>query len=69
MIVPRFVLFDLDGTLVDRQAALTTAASRMCRTLADDGRIQAWMISELADRASAEDFVRMREVFGSADPP
>jgi putative hydrolase of the HAD superfamily len=64
----RFALFDLDGTLVDRTGAYTEAVAALCRERAFDPQIQAWLLTELADRANAADFVRLRETFGLAVP-
>ncbi|MEU1126732.1 HAD family hydrolase [Streptomyces sp. NPDC005899] len=55
--------FDLDGTLVDRQSALSDAVTGLGRahTLGPDA--EWWLRTELADRANAADFVRLREAF------
>ncbi|MFG3532741.1 HAD family hydrolase [Streptomyces sp. NPDC047917] len=59
----RLALFDLDGTLVDRQSALSDAVTGLCRshTLAPDA--EQWLRAELVDRADAADFSRLREAF------
>ncbi|AGS73868.1 HAD family hydrolase [Streptomyces collinus] len=61
-------LFDLDGTLVDRQSALDDAVSCLCRSRALPTGAEQWLRTELADRATAEDFARLREVFGLEAP-
>ncbi|MFG3499309.1 HAD family hydrolase [Streptomyces sp. NPDC047928] len=59
----RLALFDLDGTLADRQAAFSDAVTGLCQThdLAPDA--EQWLRSELADRANAADFARLKEAF------
>ncbi|MGW5330717.1 HAD family hydrolase [Streptomyces sp. NPDC004014] len=57
-------LFDLDGTLVDRQSALGDAVSCLCRSRNLPPDAEQWLRTELADRATAGDFARLREVFG-----
>ncbi|MER0429294.1 HAD family hydrolase [Streptomyces microflavus] len=61
--MPRFVIFDLDQTLVDRKSALSDAVTGLGRvhTLGPDA--ERWLRTELADRANAADFVRLREAF------
>ncbi|MGW5284681.1 HAD family hydrolase [Streptomyces collinus] len=56
-------LFDLDGTLVDRQSALDDALSVLSRSRALPPDAEQWLRTELADRATAGDFARLREVF------
>ncbi|MFF3558270.1 HAD family hydrolase [Streptomyces tsukubensis] len=56
-------LFDLDNTLVDRGAALAVCVSDFCATAGLGPEIKAWMLSELADRATPGDFVRLQEAF------
>ncbi|HET6354869.1 HAD family hydrolase [Streptomyces sp.] len=63
----RLALFDLDGTLVDRRAAFTVCVTELCATAGYSPEIEAWMLSELADRARPEDFARMRDAFGLAE--
>ncbi|GGU61120.1 HAD family hydrolase [Streptomyces lavendofoliae] len=60
----RLALFDLDGTLADRQSALSDAVTGLCRSLALSTDAEQWLRTELADRATAGDFVRLREAFG-----
>ncbi|MGV9351459.1 HAD family hydrolase [Streptomyces spiralis] len=64
----RFALFDLDGTLADRQSALSDAVPGLCRRHGFAPVIDHWLLVELADRASADDFVRLRDTFGLAVP-
>ncbi|MEU6680939.1 HAD family hydrolase [Streptomyces sp. NPDC046925] len=65
----RLVFFDLDGTLTDRQSALSDAVAVLCRahTFAPD--IERWLLTELADRASANDFTRLRDTFDLQQSP
>ncbi|MER7112734.1 HAD family hydrolase, partial [Streptomyces sp. NPDC000229] len=60
----RLALFDLDGTLVDRQYAFTAAVTALCRTHAFGAAVEQWLLTELADRANSGDFVRLRATFG-----
>ncbi|MFJ1799033.1 HAD family hydrolase [Streptomyces sp. NPDC088180] len=60
----RLALFDLDGTLADRQAALSDALTCLCRSRALSPDAERWLRIELADRATANDFARLREAFG-----
>ncbi len=62
--VMRLVLFDLDGTLVDRQSAYGGAVADLCRRYGLGLEAEDWLIAELADRADAADFFRLREAFG-----
>ncbi|MFJ3861766.1 HAD family hydrolase [Streptomyces sp. NPDC090085] len=64
----RLALFDLDGTLADRQSALNDAVTGLCRAHALAPVAEQWLRTELADRANAEDFARLREVFGLDTP-
>ncbi|MEU1710083.1 HAD family hydrolase [Streptomyces sp. NPDC005706] len=57
-------LLDLDGTLVDRQSALDDAVSRLCRSHALPQDAELWLRTELAERATAGDFARLRGAFG-----
>ncbi|MFC9176743.1 HAD family hydrolase [Streptomyces sp. NPDC057107] len=59
----RLALFDLDGTLADRQAALSDALTRLCRSRALSPDAERWLRIELADRATAHDFARLRDAF------
>ncbi|WP_432038690.1 HAD family hydrolase [Streptomyces cucumeris] len=61
-------LFDLDGTLVDRQTALSTAVTNLCRTHRYDATIQRWLLTELADRANPDDFTHLRTAFDLPEP-
>ncbi|MFD4543588.1 HAD family hydrolase [Streptomyces bauhiniae] len=60
----RFVLFDLDGTLADRQSALINAVSGLSRSRVLPLDAERWLRIELADRATANDFARLRDAFG-----
>ncbi|MEU0373402.1 HAD family hydrolase [Streptomyces sp. NPDC006283] len=66
--MPRLVLFDLDGTLADRQSALSDAVTSLCRAHALAPDAEQWLRTELADRANAADFARLREAFGLGVP-
>ncbi|MFG2716196.1 HAD family hydrolase [Streptomyces goshikiensis] len=61
-------LFDLDGTLIDRQAAFSDAVTALCRAYAFNTPIEQWLRAALADRASSSDFARLRIVFGLTEP-
>ncbi|MFJ3127967.1 HAD family hydrolase [Streptomyces sp. NPDC086993] len=60
----RFAFFDLDGTLADRQSALSDAVTGLCRAHPLAPEAEQWLRTELVDRANAADFARLREVFG-----
>ena len=64
----RTVFFDLDGTLADRQAALSDAVTDLCRANALPPDAEQWLRTELAERANAADFVRLRDAFGLEKP-
>ncbi|MFD8288033.1 HAD family hydrolase [Streptomyces lavendulae] len=64
----RLALFDLDGTLADRQSALSDAVTGLCRAHALAPTVEQWLRTELVDRANAADFARLREVFGLDTP-
>ncbi|MEU1091578.1 HAD family hydrolase [Streptomyces sp. NPDC005576] len=64
--MPCLALFDLDGTLVDRQSAFSDAVLRLCRMHSFTPDIEHWLLNELADRASAADFTRLRGTFDLA---
>ncbi|MFD8023516.1 HAD family hydrolase [Streptomyces lavendulae] len=64
----RLALFDLDGTLADRQSALSDAVAGLCRVHALAPTTEQWLRTELVDRANAADFARLREVFGLDTP-
>ncbi|MEU1555673.1 HAD family hydrolase [Streptomyces scabiei] len=59
----RLAFFDLDGTLADRQTALSDALTRLCRSRALPQDAEQWLRTELAERATVRDFVRLREAF------
>ncbi|MGW3240467.1 HAD family hydrolase [Streptomyces olivaceus] len=58
------VLFDLDGTLIDRQLALSDALTYLCRSHVLSLEAEQWLRAALADRATAGHFARLRESFG-----
>ncbi|GAA4694540.1 HAD family hydrolase [Streptomyces youssoufiensis] len=60
----RLALFDLDGTLIDRQAALSDALTCLCRSHGLSPDAEQWLRAALADRATVGDFARLRESFG-----
>lgn len=62
----RLALFDLDGTLVDRQTAVRDALTALCLAHDFDTVTEQWLRAELVDRANPDNFVRLREVFGLA---
>lgn len=64
----RLVLFDLDGTLVDRNAAFSDAVASLCRRHEFRPEIEKWLLVELADRANPVDFTRLRRTFGLTEP-
>ncbi|MEV5568322.1 HAD family hydrolase, partial [Streptomyces sp. NPDC052196] len=59
----RLVLFDLDGTLADRQSALKDAVTGLCQTHSLVPDAEEWLRAELVDRANASDFARLKEAF------
>ncbi|MGW5851848.1 HAD family hydrolase [Streptomyces sp. NPDC055254] len=60
----RFAFFDLDGTLADRQSALSDALTCLSRSRALSPGAEQWLRIELADRATVNDFARLRDTFG-----
>ncbi|MCX4546500.1 HAD family hydrolase [Streptomyces sp. NBC_01565] len=64
----QLALFDLDGTLVDRQTAFSGAITALCRAHHFDAAIEQGLRTELADRANPSDFIRLREAFSLAVP-
>ncbi|MFD5098923.1 HAD family hydrolase [Streptomyces albidochromogenes] len=60
----RFALFDLDGTLADRQSALSDALTCLCRSRALSPEAEQWLRIQLVDRATIHDFALLRDVFG-----
>ncbi|WP_432008030.1 HAD family hydrolase [Streptomyces parvus] len=60
----RLAFFDLDGTLADRQSALSDVLTRLCRSHAFSPDAEQWLRAALADRATVDDFARLRESFG-----
>ncbi|UKL07449.1 HAD family hydrolase [Streptomyces sp. NBU3104] len=59
----RLALFDLDGTLADRQSALSDAVTGLCQMYALVPDADQWLRTELVDRANAGDFARLRDTF------
>ncbi|MFI5945842.1 HAD family hydrolase, partial [Streptomyces uncialis] len=59
----RLALFDLDGTLVDRQSALSDAVNDLSRSRALSRDAEQWLRMELAARATVNDFARLRDAF------
>ncbi|MEV5658254.1 HAD family hydrolase [Streptomyces sp. NPDC052291] len=59
----RLVFFDLDGTLADRQKALSDAVTGLCRSRNLPLAADQWLRTELADRANAAEFARLRDAF------
>ncbi|MFI0192082.1 HAD family hydrolase [Streptomyces sp. NPDC017082] len=59
----KLALFDLDGTLADRQSAFKDAITGLCRSRALSPGAERWLRTELADRATAGDFARLRQAF------
>ncbi|MFI2304519.1 HAD family hydrolase [Actinacidiphila glaucinigra] len=57
---PALALFDLDDTLVRRRTSFIDTVTALCLEHGFGVEIRAWMLSELADRANADDFVRLR---------
>ncbi|MFF0754584.1 HAD family hydrolase [Streptomyces sp. NPDC004267] len=66
--MPRFVLFDLDNTLVDRHTAFAVCVTEFCAAFADAAEVEEWMTTELAERARPQDFVRLRNTFDLPEP-
>lgn len=62
----RLALFDLDGTLVDRQTAVRETLTALCRAHDFNIATEQWLRAELVDRANPDNFVRLRDVFGLA---
>jgi putative hydrolase of the HAD superfamily len=68
-VVIMLVLFDLDGTLVDRQAAYGDATAALCRAHNYPLAVERWLLAELAQRANAADFLRLRDTFVVHEDP
>ncbi|MFH8470354.1 HAD family hydrolase [Streptomyces sp. NPDC017991] len=62
----RLALFDLDGTLIDRQTAVGDALTELCRAHDFNTPTEQWLRAALVDRANPDDFVRLRDIFGIA---
>lgn len=63
----RLALFDLDGTLVDRRAAVGDAVTGLCAQRRYGPDIRKWLLTELADRARADDFARLCSTFALSE--
>lgn len=59
----RLALFDLDGTLVDRQTAVIDAITALSRTHAFDAITEHQLRTDLVDRANPDDFARLCGTF------
>ncbi|MEE6269140.1 HAD family hydrolase [Streptomyces diastatochromogenes] len=66
--MPRLALFDLDGTLVDRNAAFTDAIADLCHRHGFPPAAEQWLLTELADRAHPADFARLQAAVGLDRP-
>ncbi|MFD0009029.1 HAD family hydrolase [Streptomyces sp. NPDC127178] len=64
----RLALFDLDGTLVDRQAAYSKAVTSLCRAHGFAPSVKQWLLAQLADRANPSDFAQLRTLFHLDQP-
>ncbi|MFG2841112.1 HAD family hydrolase [Streptomyces zaomyceticus] len=60
----RLAFFDLDNTLVDRRSALGDALTALCRSRELSPDADQWLRTELVDRATVNDFARLRGTFG-----
>ncbi|MFI6881166.1 HAD family hydrolase [Streptomyces sp. NPDC050400] len=65
----RLALFDLDGTLTDRQAAFSDAVTGLCQARNLPLAAEQWLRAELADRANPTDFTRLRDTFDLHEHP
>ncbi|MEU8718298.1 HAD family hydrolase [Streptomyces sp. NPDC048663] len=65
----RLALFDLDGTLVDRQAAYNHVVAELCRAHRLGLPAEQWLLSQLADRANISDFAQFRVAFDLSESP
>ncbi|MGW2353655.1 HAD family hydrolase [Actinacidiphila glaucinigra] len=63
-----FALFDLDGTLVDRQAAYTAAVAALCQAHDFGHDIEQWLLITLEHRATPHDFTRLQATFAVKQP-
>ncbi|MCX4657528.1 HAD family hydrolase [Streptomyces microflavus] len=64
--VQLLALFDLDNTLIDRQAALSDAIAALSNSRMLSPDAEQWLRIELVDRATADDFARLRDAFDLA---
>ncbi|MER7679963.1 HAD family hydrolase [Streptomyces sp. NPDC096934] len=62
-------LFDLDDTLLDRRAGLEAWACEFSRMRQLSTKAESDICARLRERASPEDFVDLREMFGLSDDP
>ncbi|MGW1534472.1 HAD family hydrolase [Streptomyces aureus] len=63
----RLALFDLDNTLVNRATAFPHAITDLCNDWGYGPDIEAWLTTELADRAAPADFGRLTAEFRLPD--
>ncbi|MCX4581233.1 HAD family hydrolase [Streptomyces sp. NBC_01571] len=59
----RLALFDLDNTLVSRTTALRTAIDDLCSDRGYGQDVEAWLLTELAERAAPATFSRLVTTF------
>ncbi|MGW7821882.1 HAD family hydrolase [Streptomyces puniciscabiei] len=64
----RLVLFDLDNTLVDRNAAVPASIAAVCMAAGYGQAMEEWLTTELADRAAPDVFARFRTTFRLIEP-
>ncbi|MHC5902995.1 HAD family hydrolase [Streptomyces sp. S6] len=65
----RLALFDLDGTLVDRTAALSATVAGLCRDHGYRPEVEAWLLAELAEHGGRDVLGRLAERFGVTESP
>ncbi|MEU1516268.1 HAD family hydrolase [Streptomyces sp. NPDC005811] len=65
----RLALFDLDGTLVDRQAAYSNVVAGLCHAHGLGLPAERWLLGQLADRANLSDFAQFRVAFDLSESP
>ncbi|WP_338682020.1 HAD family hydrolase [Streptomyces acidiscabies] len=65
----RLALFDLDGTLVDRAAALSATVAGLCRDHGYDPAVGEWLLTELAENGGRDVLGRLPEAFGIVESP
>jgi len=59
----RLALFDLDGTLLDPKRAFSDVVTDLCLDHGWGLEVKGWLLTELADRANADDFARLRQEY------